>query len=130
MKIHEKITLAEREVLVEVLFTREAGIAFDFSESGCFRPEIEPPHVMPTVDHTTWQAVSFRVPKALEKHVTEIIKAKINCCALERSCGPYRNPWFPVPKKVGKYRWINAAQRLNVVTIKVASLPPSHDDFS
>ena len=35
-----------------------------------------------------------------------------------------------VPKKAGKYRLINAAQRLNAVTIKDASLPPSADDFS
>ena len=35
-----------------------------------------------------------------------------------------------VPKKAGKYRLINAAQRLNTVTIKDASLPPSADDFS
>ena len=35
-----------------------------------------------------------------------------------------------VPKKAGKYRVINAAQRLNAVTIKDVSLPPSADDFS
>ena len=35
-----------------------------------------------------------------------------------------------VPKKAGKYRLINAAQRFNAVTIKDASLPPSADDFS
>ena len=35
-----------------------------------------------------------------------------------------------VPKKAGKYRLINAAQRLNAVTIKDASLPPFADDFS
>ena len=130
LKIGEKITPAEREVLVEVLFNRATGIAFDFSEKGCFRPEIEPPHVIPTVDYMPWQTASFRVPKALEGHVTEIIKAKIDCRVLERSCGPYRNLWFLVPKKAGKYRLINAAQRLNSVTIKDASLPPSADDFS
>ena len=35
-----------------------------------------------------------------------------------------------VSKKAGKYRLINAAQRLNAVTITDASLPPSADDFS
>ena len=35
-----------------------------------------------------------------------------------------------VPKKAGKYRLINAAQRHNAVTIKDASLPPSTDNFS
>ena len=50
--------------------------------------------------------------------------------ALERSCGPYRNLWFLVPKKAGKYRSINGAQRLNEVTNKDVSLLPSADDFS
>ena len=65
LKIREKITFVEREVLVEVLFNREAGIDYDFYEKGCFSPEIEPPHVIPTIDHTPWQVASFRVPKAL-----------------------------------------------------------------
>ena len=76
------------------------------------------------------QVSNFRVPKALEKNVTDIIKAKLDCGALERSFGPYRNPWFLVPKKAGKYRVISAAQRLNAVTIKDASLPPSAGNFS
>ena len=59
-----------------------------------------------------------------------MIKAKLDCGPLERSYGPYRNKWFLVPKKAEKYRLINAAQRLNAVTIKDASLPPSADDFN
>ena len=65
LKIREEITFVEREVWVEVLFNREAGIACDFSEHSCFRAEIATPHVMPTVDHMPWQAASLRVPKAL-----------------------------------------------------------------
>ena len=62
--------------------------------------------------------------------VTEIIKSKLDCGALERSCGPYHNLWVLVPKKAGRYKLINAAQRLNAITIKDASLPPSADNFS
>ena len=130
LKIGENITDPKKEILLEVLFNQEAGIAFDFLEKGCFKPEIEPPHIIPTIAHAPWQAASFRVPKALEKYVIEIIKATIDCGALERSCGLYRNPSFLVPKKAEKYRLINAAQRVNAVTIKDASLPPSADDFS
>ena len=65
--------------------------------------------------------------RSLEKNITEIIQAKLDCGALERTFGPYRNPWYLVPKKAGE---INAAQRLNAVTIKDASLPPSADNFS
>jgi len=54
----------------------------------------------------------------------------LECGALERCCDPYHNPWFLVPKKDKGYRLINAAQRLNAVTIKDASLPPSAEEYS
>src|SRR5205085_8718250 len=67
---------------------------------------------------------------------------------IERSFGPYRNPWFLVEKpgyekdESGKmlldrrgqpikcYRLINSAQRINAVTIRDASLPPAVEEFS
>ena len=113
-----------------MLFNCEAGIAFDFTEKGHFSDDIELPHVMPAISHTPWQAKSFKVLKALEQEVVKIIKDRIGCGALERSFGSYRNPWFLVPKKTSKYRLINSAQWLNVVTIKDASLPSTVDEFS
>jgi len=110
LKIGMGITNQEREVLIEVLYNREAGIAFDFMEKGVFKPEVEPPHIIPTIQHEPWQAVNFRVPKALEGEVVDIVKKNLECGALERCCGPYRNPWFLVPKNSGGYRLINAAQ--------------------
>jgi len=56
----------EREVLMDVLFSREKGIAFDLTEKGVFKPEVEPSHVIPTIAHEPWQVANFRVPKALE----------------------------------------------------------------
>ena len=70
------------------------------------------------------------MPNALEQEVIKIIKDRRDCGALERSFGSYRKPWFLVPKKTGKYRLINSAQRLNALTIKDASLPPTVDEFS
>jgi len=115
---------------MEVLFTREKGIAFDFSEKAVFKPEVEPPHVILTITHKPWQVANFRVPKALEGEVIEIIWKKLECGALERCCGPYCNPWFLVLKKDKGYRLLNTAQRLNAVTIKDASLPPSAEEYS
>jgi len=130
LKIGTGITNQERELLMEVLYNREAGIAFDFTEKGVFKPEVESLHIIPTIQHEPWQAANFRVPKALEGEVVDIVKKKLECGALERCCGPYRNPWLLVPKKCGGYRLINAAQRLNAVTIKDASLLPSSEEYS
>jgi len=51
LKIEKDIMKEEREVLREVLFSREKGIAFDFTEKGVFKQEVEPPHVIPTIAH-------------------------------------------------------------------------------
>jgi len=99
LKIGKGITKEEREVLMEVMFSRGKGIAFDFTEKAEFKPEVEPPHVIPTITHEPWQVANFRVPKGLEGEVIKIIWKKLVCGALERCCGPYRNPWFLVPKK-------------------------------
>ena len=50
---------------------------------------------------------------------------------MEKSKGPYRNPWFLVAKKLaGTYRLINAAMKMNAVTLRDANMPPSVDEFS
>lgn len=106
LKIGDGITLKEREILLEVLFNREAAIAFDFTQKGVFKEEIEPPHRIPTVPPEPWQVPSFHIPKALMSEVTKICEDRLQCGTLEPSFGPYRNPWFLVKKKNGKYRLI------------------------
>ena len=59
LNIGEHLTTNERDLLLEMLFNREAAIAFDAAEKGRFHDFIEPPHVIPTVPHKAWQAVSF-----------------------------------------------------------------------
>ena len=109
LRVGKNMTVEEKDVFDEILFNREAAIAFDFKEKGYFSSEIELPHVVPTIDHVAWQAKNFKVPKALEGEVINILKDRMDCGALERSFGPYRNPWFLVPKKTPrKYRLINS----------------------
>jgi len=81
LKIGKGITKEAREVLMEVLFSREKGIAFDFTEKGVFMPEVDPPHVIPTIAHEPWQVANFRFPKDLEGEVIEIIRKKLACGA-------------------------------------------------
>jgi hypothetical protein len=49
---------------------------------------------------------------------------------LEYSDSLYRNPWFLVRKKNGKYRLINAAMEINKRLIRDANLLLSVDEFS
>ena len=130
LKIGDTLTPEERALLMEVLFNREEAIAFEFEEKGVVKPEVEPPHRIPMIEHKDWQASSFWVPKGLRSEVKEIIEDRLKAGMVERCWRPYRNLWFLVEKKNKKHRLILAAQRINAVTIRDASLPPSADDFS
>ena len=148
MSIGEHLTTNELDLLLEMLFNREVAIAFDSAEKGRFHDFIEPPQVIPTVPHKAWQVASFRIPPALHKTSVPLIQDRVACGTIERSFGPYRNPWFLVekpgfekdeegelvlesagkPRKRG--RLINSAQKINAVSINDASLPPAVEEFS
>ena len=61
--------------------------------------------------------------------VVEILRDRLKRGIIKESYTPYRNTWFLVKKKDGKYRLINLAIKLNVVTIRDAMIPPSADEY-
>ena len=118
-------------MLIEMLINHEAAIAFDWTGSSQIHEDVSPPIVIKTVEHEAWQEPSFPVPRALLPVVLEILRDRLKKRVLEFCEGPYRNPWFLAAKKApGTYRLINAAMKLNSVTLRDANLPPSVDEFS
>ena len=131
MIVGDELTIQERDMLTEMLYNREASLAWEFSEIGKVRPEVAPPQIIKTVEHRAWQAPGFPIPKALTGIVTEMLKERVSRGTLEPCHGPYRNPWFLVKKKeAGKYRLVNAAMEMNRVTVRDANLPPATDEFA
>ena len=127
----DSLSEAEKQLFIEILFEYEGAIAFDDSEMGMLKPDIEPPVVIHTVPHKPWQQQNLRLPKAVQETATKIVKDKLASGMLEHSQGPYRSRYFLVPKKEpGEYRFINDMQPLNGVTIRDAGMPPSVDEFS
>ena len=120
----------ERELLIAILFNREAALAYDFPHCGVVSPLVAPPQEIRVVEHTAWQCRPFPIPKALNDTVAGMLQDRIRSGALEQCHGPYRNPWFLVKKGGGKYRLINAAMEMNRVTIRDANLPPATDEFA
>ena len=60
-----------------------------------------------------------------------MLKDRLKRGVLKKYKGAYRNPWFLIAKKeVGEYRLINAAMKMNEVTLRDANLSPSVDEFS
>jgi len=95
----------ERQLFIDILFEYEGAIAFDDSEMGILKPEIEPHIIIHTVPHKPWQQANLRFPKAIQKVATTHVKEKLANGTLEYSQGPYRSRYFLIPKKnPGEYR--------------------------
>ena len=54
LKVRSDLTAEEHDIFLEVLFNSEAGIAFNFTEKGCFLEDVEPLHIIPMILHTPW----------------------------------------------------------------------------
>ena len=61
--------------------------------------------------------------------MVEILRDRLKREIIKESYTPYRNIWFLVRKKDGKYRLINLAIKLNVVTIRDIMIPPNADEY-
>jgi hypothetical protein len=120
----------EREMLLELLFRREKGIAFEFSECGRVDDSVAPPQEIRTIPHEAWQSPGFAVPRHLATEINAMIDERLEAGTLEYCHGPYRNQWFAVKKKNGKHRLVDAAMKYNAVTIRDANLPPDVDEIS
>ena len=113
-----------------MLYCREGALGWEWMEVKNIRPEVMPPMKIRTVDHEAWQERGFRVPRTMANEVCEMLEDRIKAGIMERSDGPYRNPWFLVKKKNGKYRLIIGAMKMNSVTLRDANMPPDADEFA
>ena len=129
LNIGDFLTDREKDLLIGMLFNREAALSWTFEEKGMLKESVAPPQVIRTIPHKAWQEATFQPPKALTNIAVDMLKQRISYGVLEHCHGPYRNPWFLVKKKNGKYRLINAAMEINRVTIRDANLPPNVEDF-
>src|SRR6266498_847018 len=59
----------------------------------------------------------------------EMFKNRVKKDILKSNYGPYRNPWFLIKKKKGKYRLINTTMKINRVIMKDINLPPFVNEF-
>ena len=85
LRIGKDLTKEERSILLEILHNQEEAIAFDFSEKGVIKDEVEELHKIPTVDYKAWQAPGFRVPKGLREEVREIVEDRLKARTVEWS---------------------------------------------
>ncbi|RDB30945.1 hypothetical protein Hypma_004878 [Hypsizygus marmoreus] len=67
----------EIDLLVDVLRTRELGLAFVDSERGTFSDEFYPDYEIPVIEHTPWVQDPIRIPKSIEDTVVEELIAAL-----------------------------------------------------
>lgn len=129
-KFGDALQPTEKELFKEMIFNREAAIAFTFSESGRIQKDVAPPYRIRTIPHKAWQVRTFPVARSQEEELVRMLLERIERSTLERCDSQYRNPWHLVGKKDGRLRFINNAQHMNKVSLRDAGTPPTADEFS
>lgn len=84
-QVSESLSDAERDILIQILYNREAALTWDFDECGSLDPIVAPPQILKVVEHSAWQAGSIPIPKGLKKKVVELLKTRIKRKILEES---------------------------------------------
>jgi hypothetical protein len=115
--VRDNLWPKEKEVFLEMLYNREKAIAFDFSHIGKVRLNVALPQIIKTMKHKAWQVLGFPIPKALHLVVVQMLQERLKNRVLKYCNGLYRNPWFLVQKKSGKYRLVNATMEINKHTV-------------
>lgn len=120
----------ELDLLLYVLRRNEQAIAFTDSERGRFKEKYFPDYIMETVPHVPWQHAPIRIPRALEKPITDLLRDQANAGNLEPSRSSYRSRIFTVLKPSGGLRIVHDLQPLNAVSVRDAMLPPNINEFA
>lgn len=120
----------ETQLIKDLLMEYEQIFAFETAHLGRLNPDIEPPVTIHTVAHNPWQKRQMKLSERGREILTEIVRDRLKNGLLESCMGPYRNQYFLVPKKDGKWRLICDLQPCNKVTIKDSAVPPNTDEIS
>ena len=119
----------EIDLLVFIIRTREAAIAFTDAERGTFSQKYFPDYQIPVIEHVPWVQAPIRIPKAIEDTVRKMLIEQRDAGKYEYSTASYRSWIFPVTKKSGLHM-VHDVQKLNKVTIRDLALPPRVNDFA
>ena len=130
MLFEEKLTKQERNLLLEMLYRREAALTWNFSKIEKVRKKIISSQKIRTMKHETWQTSEFSIFKTLNEMIVEMLRERIDNEILKSCHELYQNSWFLMKKKSNKYRMINAIMNINKVIIRDVNLPSDVDDFS
>ena len=114
----------------ELIINCEGAIAFDQKEVRKIYKDISPLILIKIILHKAQQEKNFFCLKALVLVVVKMLLKRLDRGILEKYNKPYKNPQFLVAKKLAStYKLINAAIKMNFVTLQDANMPLSVNKF-
>ena len=122
MICNDALTLQEKNLLLKMLFNREATMIWDFSKMRKIKDIVSSSQQIRTISHDAWQTLNFSVSKTLHQIIIDMLKNQIKHDILKSCHDLYRNLWFLIRKKFNQYHMINAAMNAQLNFIYLCSV--------
>ncbi len=125
----DALTLQEKNLLLKMLFNREATMIWDFSEIRKIKDIVSFLQQIRTILHDAWQTFNFSISKTLHQIIIDMLKNQIKHDILKSCHDSYQNLWFLIKKKFNQYHMINAAMNMNKIIIRDIDLFSDVNEF-
>ncbi len=123
------LTLQKKNLLLKMLFNREATMIWNFSEMRKVKNIVSSLQQIWMISHDEWQTFNFSVFKTLHQIIIDMLKNWIKHDILKSCYDLYWNFWFLIKKKFNQYHMINAAMNMNKIIIKDVNLLSDVNEF-
>ncbi len=129
MICNDALTLQEKNLLLKMLFNREAIMIWNFSEMRKIKDIVSFSQQIRTILHDAWQTLDFSVSKTLHQIIINMLKNWIKHDILKFCHDLYWNFWFLIKKKFNQYHMINTAMNMNKIIIRDINLLSDVNEF-
>ncbi len=125
----DALTLQEKNLLLKMLFNREAIMIWNFLEMKKIKDIVSFSQQIWTISHDAWQTFNFSFSKTLYQIIIDMLKNWIKHDILKSCHDLYQNFWFLIKKKFNQYCMINAAMNMNKIIIRDVNLLSDVNEF-
>ncbi len=126
---NDALTLQKKNLLLKMLFNREATMIWNFSEMKKIKDIVSFLQQIQIILHDAWQTLNFSVFKTLYQIIIDMLKNQIKHDILKSCHDLYWNLWFLIKKKFNQYHMINATINMNKIIIKDINLLSDVNEF-
>ena len=100
--ITDNLQLKEKKLFLWMLYNQEAALTFNYSEMSCLKEKVQSSVKIKTIEHTSWQILSFFILKILILKMTAMLKKQKANDLLKKCNRSYQNSWFLIKKKISE----------------------------